>query len=251
MATEETIAMDKVWTLEKEILKLETEITTEETTCRENSDLIHHPRYNTLKRELEDIRVTLSVKQGAVDNNFGMYKSKRVVMIEAIREKSKREIEALEAKARREIDALENEINNYQTSSDNMNDTIDKNLSAKKDSIYSKMKEIEDTIGIPTSLPYRRKKVRVEELKVNLDQAKSYLVEKTVEGDAIRARKRREIREQGERDIKRAEEDERRRYALEATIARAQNDEAEKKSRQRRIKLGLEPDDDGVYHTPE
>jgi len=240
MATEELTALEKVWSLEKEIAKLETETTTEEATCRANSDLTHHSRYNGLKRDLEDIRATLATKQTAVDKNFEMYKSKRLTMIEAIK-----------IKAEREIAMLENEIANYQTSSSNMNEVIDNNLSAKKDSIYSKMKEIEDTIGIPTSLPYRRKKVRIEELKAELVKARAYSHEMSIEGDKARERKRREIREQAERDVKRAEEDERRRYILEATIINAKNAEAEEKSRQRRIKLGFEPDDDGVYHTPE
>jgi len=195
----------------KELNELEMYCNREEETLRATANLSSHKGYNYYKTEHEKSYVAIDRKRSEID-----------AMILAFTQKKEAEFEAY--KARWETNA----------------ETYKKN-----------MEDIEVNITTPKSIIYKRKMTDVLRLREEIPrdaQAYDHAVEKEMEVKRLNAEY---LRKQAMEEIKRADEEQKAADMKVYLARKAIDDAAEEKSRQKRIREGLEPDDDGIYHTEE
>ena len=150
------LSMNRLLLSQKELEKLIKETTTEETTHSQNADINSYPGYSYYDSEVKRLRGLITSKQLGVESVVKAYKSKRESQIETLKHSI--------IKMSLQIKTLEEEITNYETSCQSTASTIEDNHSRQIQVYIGKMEKIREVIGIPTSLAYRRKKTRIEEL---------------------------------------------------------------------------------------
>jgi hypothetical protein len=190
--------MARLSVTENELNRLIKEVTTEETTYSQNVDINTYPGYSYYDSEVKRLRSLIINKQQGVESVTKAYRAKRESQIETLRLNI--------AKMEKQIETLQNEITNYVESSGTMTNTIECNHSQQIEVYLSKMQKIRDVIGIPTSLPYRRKKTRIEELQKLAEEqrqahmiASNYSIAKNKHEYMMRARIERQKEEEKER----------------------------------------------------
>ena len=191
-------AMNRLSISESELRKLIKETTTEEETFKTNTDINTYPGYSYYDSEITRLRSLITKKQLGVDSVTKAHTAKRESQIELLKHNI--------AKMEKQIETLEEEIKSYRDSSESMTNTIEDNHKQQIEVYLEKMQKIRDVIGKPTSLTYRRKKTRIEELEKIIDKqredfdiANAYTMAKSKHDAIIRMNKERAKEEEKER----------------------------------------------------
>jgi len=140
-----------------ELQRLQKEVNTEEETYKQNADINTYPGYTYYTSEVERLRGLINNKVQNVNSITTSFRTKREAQIETLRHTI--------AKMQRQIETIEQEIIEYEERSNDMNSTIESNHSKQIEMYLEKLTNIREKVGIPTSLSYRRKKTRIEELQ--------------------------------------------------------------------------------------
>ena len=213
----------------KQLKELEEYCNREEETIRLTANLDNHTGYKYYMRENEKITENSFKKRNEIEAQIKAYTLKREAEIEALQtqirvytEKKEAEIEAIESKAKTSSEFYRNSMN-----------------------------DIERNLCVPKSIIYRRKMTDVLKLRQEIpdDQIRYDIAEQNE--TRIRQANADYRRKQAIEQIRQAEEEERAAAMKDYLARKTIEDAAEEHSKQKRIRKGLEPDDDGIYHTEE
>lgn len=195
----------------KQLKELEEYCHREEETLRLTADLSSHKGYNYYKTEHEKSFETIDRKRNEID-----------ALISAFTQKKEAEFEAFKAR-------------------------WDTNAKA-----YQKgMEDIEVSITTPKSIIYKRKMTDILRLREEIPHDQGMYSAAENKEMEIRQKNADYRRREAIKEILKAEEDQKAIDMKDFLARKAIDDAAEEKSRQKRIRKGLEADDDGVYHTEE
>ena len=215
---------------QNEMERLIKETTTEEETFKANNSLQDHAGYKYYKKELEIMDARAEKKRQQIELNHKSFK-----------ERKEAEIKKLE----QQIEELRRQIEIHAETNESKVDIADERLSSIRQDYVNKILEIQATIGRPTSLMYRRKKTRIEELEK--------LIEKQREDFVIACEYKKEknkaeyIRQAQERQEK--EDEKERKAKAEALAAWERQQEATREAdRQRWATKGLETETADVFN---
>ena len=229
LTTEVSLAREKLEQMRKELSSLEEYCNREEETLRLNANLDGHTGYKYYMRENEKLSDNSNKKRNEIEAQIRAYTTKREAEIEALQtqiriytEKKEAEIEAIDSKARTTTEF-------YRTS----------------------MNDIEKNLCTPKSIIYKRKMTDVKKLREEIPPLAAMVAQGEKEEDRIRKLNTLYLQKEAIKLIQKADEDQKAIDLKHSLAIKAINDQAEEKSKQRRIRNGLEKDGDDIYHTHE
>jgi len=212
-----------------EMQRLIKETTTEEETFKANNTLEDHPGYKYYKRELEVMDIRAEKKKQQIELNHKSFK-----------ERKEAEIKKLE----QQIEEIRRQIDIHAETNDSKVDIADERISSIRQDYVNKLLEIQASIGRPTSLMYRRKKTRIEELEKLIEKQRiDYLIACDYKQEKTKAEFIKRAQEIHEKE----EEKERKEKAAALAAWERQQEAAREADRQRWAAKGLETETANVF----
>lgn len=231
----------------KQLKELEEYCNREEETIRLTANLDNHTGYKYYMRENENITKNSFKKRNEIEAQIKAYTEKREAEIEVLQTQIKAYTEKKEA----EIEAQKTLIRVYTEKKATEIEAIESKTNTSSEFYRNSMNDIERNLCVPKSIIYKRKMTDIIKLRQEIPD--DQLRYDTAEQNETRIRQANADyrRKEAIRDILKAEEEQKAIDMKDYLARKAINDAAEERSKHKRIRKGLEPDDDGIYHTEE